>query len=73
MIEQPYLVRLGAPSNGDVIHRNDCVHARRHPNALRWLWADRTGFRNIDWEALRGGGLRPCGVCHPEALRVDDA
>lgn len=64
-----HLVRLGPPAHGDVIHRASCRYARKHSNALRWVWADRQGFENIDWDALRRHGIRPCGVCDPEALR----
>lgn len=63
-----HLVRLGVPSRGDTIHRSTCIYARK-PNVLRWVWADRQGFENIDWDALRRHGLRPCQRCHPDLLR----
>lgn len=64
-----HLVRLGPPGKGDTIHRSTCRYAVAHSNALRWAWADRIGFDNIDWDALRRHGIKPCGVCDPEALR----
>lgn len=63
-----YLVRLGPPGHEYVIHRASCRYARTHPNALRWVWADRMGFENIDWDMLRRRGIRPCSNCDPEAL-----
>ncbi len=68
-VEAPYMVRLGPPGRGDVIHLAGCRHALRHSNALRWVWADRQGFENIDWDALRRHGIRSCRECHPELLR----
>lgn len=67
-----FMVRLGVPSNGDTIHRSDCAYGSK-PNALRWLWADRTGFENIDWDALRDGGVKPCQRCRPDLLAHGDA
>lgn len=68
-----YLIRLGPPSKGDVIHRSDCMWAiSPKAKALRWVWADRMGFENIDWDALRRHGIRPCRKCHPETLREVD-
>jgi hypothetical protein len=63
-----YLVRLGPPAHGDTIHRSTCRYARR-TNALRWEWADRRGFQNIDWDALRRHGIKPCRHCCPDTLR----
>lgn len=63
-----YLIRLGPPAKGDVIHTSDCRFAERS-NALRWVWADRQGFKNIDWDTLAGRGIRPCRLCVPELLR----
>lgn len=62
-----YMVRIGPPAKGDVIHRSTCRYAQR-PEAGRWLWADRQGFDNIDWEALRRHGIKQCQVCLPELL-----
>lgn len=69
VVDRPYLVRLGPPSSGDVIHRSDCTYVERHPNPLRWAWADRKGYADVDWDALRRGGIRPCRHCHAELLR----
>lgn len=66
---EAHLVRLGPPGKGDTIHRSTCRYAVAHSNALRWVWADRKGFESIDWDALRRHGIKPCGVCDPEALR----
>jgi hypothetical protein len=63
-----YLIRLGPPAKGDTIHTSDCRFAQR-PNALRWVWADRRGFKNIDWDAMRRHGIRPCQLCLPRLLR----
>jgi hypothetical protein len=72
MSERPFLVRLGPPAKGDTIHTSECRHATVR-NALRWKWADRQGFENIDWDALRRQhGIRPCRRCHPELLSVPD-
>ena len=65
-----YLVRLGPPAHGDVIHTSTCRHATAM-NALRWVWADQTVFSAIDWDALRRHGIRPCRRCHPELLRQE--
>ena len=68
MAEMPFLGRLGPPVKGDTIHTSECRHATAG-NALRWVWADRCDFENIDWDALRRHGIRPCRRCHPELLR----
>lgn len=65
-----YLVRIGPPSKGDMIHRASCRFAKRSRNPLRWLWADRQGYETIDWDALRRRGITGCVVCKPELLRV---
>lgn len=65
---ETYMVRLGPPAHGDVIHTNECRHALKHPNALRWVWADRQGFDNIDWGALRRHGINACRICRPDLL-----
>lgn len=69
-----YLIRLGPPAKGDTIHTNSCRHATATVGqALRWAWADRIGFANIDWDALRRRhGIRPCRRCHPEQLACSD-
>lgn len=64
---ETYMVRLGPPAKGDTIHRSTCRHATVS-RALRWQWADRQGFDNIDWDALRRHGIRPCRRCHPDRL-----
>lgn len=64
-----YLVRLGPPAKGDTIHTSECRYTHAHSNALRWAWADRKGFDEIDWAALRRHGLQPCRVCRPELVR----
>ena len=56
-----YLVRLGPPASGDVIHRSTCRYAQR-PNALRWRHADDRPY--VDW-AIRSPWLHPCKVCKP--------
>jgi hypothetical protein len=63
-----YLVRIGPPARGDTVHRHSCRFAAR-AEALRWVWADRIGFGDIDWDTVRSHGLKPCRVCRPELLR----
>lgn len=64
-----HMVRFGLPGNGDVIHTSACRYTLKHPNPLRWKWADTIGFDNIDWDVIRRHGLRPCQVCRPDLLR----
>jgi len=66
-----YMVRLGPPAKGDMIHTSVCRYTLAHSNPLRWVWADRRQFDNIDWDALRRHGIRPCRVCHPEFLHSE--
>ena len=64
-----HLVRLGPPSDSNVIHRSSCRYAHR-PNAVRWVWADdpanRAELKYIEW-------LYPCGHCRPYEKCLDPA
>lgn len=64
---ETYLIRLGPPSQGDMIHTNECRYAAV-PHALRWAWADQRGIATIDWDALRRHGIRACRRCRPDLL-----
>lgn len=73
-----FLVRLGPPARGDTIHRASCHHARGPSGSpygrnggqpLRWSWADEKGYANIDWDALRRHGIKPCRHCLADLLR----
>lgn len=66
MAHKSYLVRLGPPSHGDVIHRSTCRYAQR-PNALRWVFADDNP--TYDW-AVAAPWLKPCDVCKPPSPLV---
>ena len=58
-----FLIRLGAPSRSDTIHRNDCpVIKRSKAEALRWNWADHNPHE--DWK-LSAPWLHACQVCKP--------
>jgi hypothetical protein len=67
--EPDFLVRLGPPSRGDVIHRASCGRAHRAKGeSIRWRWADNKGYANIDWDALRRNGIRACRHCLADLL-----
>jgi hypothetical protein len=56
-----HLIRLGASSKSDTIHRSTCRYAQR-PNALRWVYADNNP--DEDW-AVSAPWLHRCLVCNP--------
>lgn len=58
-----HLVRIGPPSKGDVIHRDDCrVLSSVRGRVLPWKWADLNP--GVDWQTL-GTGLKACKACKP--------
>lgn len=65
MAEPPSLglVRVGAPSKGDVIHRETCRALKRvRGPVLPWVWADRNP--DVDWLNV-GTNLKACRICKP--------
>lgn len=59
-----HLVRLGAPSKGDTIHKSTCRYAKR-PNALRWNWAEANP--NVDRAVAEAvPSLHAALACFPE-------
>lgn len=58
-----HLVRVGPPSKGDRIHRDDCRVLRTVRGAvLPWVWADRNP--DADWLAMNTE-LKACKICNP--------
>lgn len=58
-----HLVRVGPPSKGDTVHRDDCRALKSaRGRTLPWKWADLNP--DVDWLAL-GTELKACRICKP--------